>query len=74
MDHIPLSGQLKNHVFAFHWIFHGKLENDMIISKWGIGLIWKHSLFELPLSYGSTVKYSDGDVDNKVLELLLSEI
>ena len=52
----------------------GKLENDMIISKWGIGLIWKHSLFELPLSYGSTVKYSDGDVDNKVLELLLSEI
>lgn len=50
----------------------GKLENDLVISKWGIGLIWKHKLFEVPLSYGDTVKYSDGNIDNKVLKRLLS--
>jgi len=50
----------------------GRLENDLVISKWGIGLIWKHKLFEVPLSYGDAVKYSDGNIDNKVLKRLLS--
>ena len=50
------------------------IENDMIVSKWGIGLVWKHSVFEVPLSYGDIVKYSNGKVDNEILEELLSEI
>jgi hypothetical protein len=50
----------------------GRLENDLVISKWGIGLIWKHKLFELPLSYGDTAKYSDGNIDIEALKRLLS--
>lgn len=46
----------------------GKLKNDLVISKWGIGLIWKHKLFEMPLSYGDTAKYSDGNIDIAALK------
>jgi len=50
----------------------GKFENDLVISKWGIGLIWKHKLFEVPLSYGDIAKYSDGNIDIEALKRLLS--
>ena len=52
----------------------GKIENDKIISKWGVGLIWKHPVFEVPLSYGNAVMYSNGQIDIKVLEKILSDI
>lgn len=52
----------------------GKIENNKIISKWGEGLIWEHPVFEVPLSYGNTVKYSNGKVNNEVLEKLLYDI
>ena len=50
----------------------GKLENDLIISKWGIGLIWKHKLFEMPQSYGDIARYSDGNIDIGALKRLFS--
>ncbi len=47
----------------------GKIEGDKIISKWGgKGHIWKHAVFEVPFSYGNTVKYSNGQVDIEVLK------
>lgn len=30
----------------------GKREKDFIISKWGGGHIWEHSLWEIPIRYG----------------------
>jgi len=45
----------------------GKIEQDRIISKWGKGLIWEHPVFEVPLSYGHVVKYSNGIVNNEAL-------
>lgn len=53
-------------------VHFGKLENDLVISKWGRCLIWKHKLFEVPLSYGDTAKYSDGNIDIEALKRLLS--
>lgn len=51
----------------------GKIEKDEIISKWGKGYAWKHDLFEIPLSYGNTVKFSNGEIDidvfRKVIEI-----
>ncbi|MFC1824881.1 hypothetical protein ACFL9T_19405 [Thermodesulfobacteriota bacterium] len=50
----------------------GRIDNDKIVSKWGKGLTWKHDLFEIPLSYGDRVKYSDGEIDSGVLKETIS--
>ena len=50
----------------------GKIQNDKILSKWGVGLIWEHPVFEVPSSYGNEVKYSSGRPEVEVLEKLLS--
>ena len=52
----------------------GKIEKDKIISKWGKGHIWKHIVFEVPISYGNTVKYSNGKIKIEVLETVLNNI
>lgn len=36
----------------------GRLDGDMIISKWGKGQTWKHRFWEAPLSYGDEIKFS----------------
>lgn len=41
----------------------GLIDGEKIKSKWGSGLIWEHMLFEVPVTYGNTVKFSDGLVD-----------
>ena len=46
----------------------GRIKEDKIISKWGEGLIWKHAVFEVPLSYGNIVKYSDGNINLNILK------
>ena len=38
----------------------GLIDGEKVKSKWGSGLIWGHSLFEVPITYGNTVKFSDG--------------
>ncbi|TET47491.1 hypothetical protein E3J62_01285 [candidate division TA06 bacterium] len=52
----------------------GKMCGDRIESKWGQGHIWRHGLWEVPLSYGNTVKYSVAEVDHSVLLELLETL
>ncbi len=50
----------------------GKIEDNRIVSKWGgVGHAWKHGPFEVPLSYGETVKFSNGQIDEHVLRKVL---
>jgi len=35
----------------------GKVFGDRVISKWGLGSLWEHALFEIPASYGNDVHY-----------------
>jgi hypothetical protein len=35
----------------------GKVRGGMIESKWGTAHLWRHRLFEVPLRYGSTVRF-----------------
>lgn len=51
----------------------GKIVNSEIISKWGKGLIWKHPVFEVPISYGNIVKYSNGKINIDILEKILNK-
>lgn len=52
----------------------GIIVNGEIISKWGKGLIWKHPVFEVPISYGNIVMYSNGNTNIDVLEKILKKI
>lgn len=45
----------------------GLIDNDKIISKWGIVHVWKHGLWEVPLSYGGIAKYSTGNINEDLL-------
>ena len=49
----------------------GRIEGGRIVSKWGKWHVWKHNLYEVPLSYGSEVKYSDGKIDEVVLRKII---
>ncbi|MEW6672508.1 MAG: hypothetical protein AB1427_12450 [Thermodesulfobacteriota bacterium] len=49
----------------------GKIEGDSVVSKWGRGYTWKHGLFEVPLSYGDTVKFSNGTIDQGVFRRVI---
>ncbi len=31
----------------------GKINNDRVVSKWGVGLLWNHGVWEVPTSYGN---------------------
>ena len=33
----------------------GKFAGDMVVSKWGLGHVWQHHMFEVPASYGDSV-------------------
>ena len=36
----------------------GKLiEKDRFISKWGIGYLYEHNIFEVPISYGNNISF-----------------
>jgi hypothetical protein len=51
----------------------GIIDQDKVISKWGKVHVWRHPLYEIPLSYGETVKYSDGQIDEDVLLRVIDE-
>lgn len=34
----------------------GKLLGDRVLSKWGVGQLWDHKVWEVPTQYGETVK------------------
>ena len=52
----------------------GKIEQDKVVSKWGIGLVWEHPVFEVPFSYGNEVKYSNGKIDFKILKKVINDL
>ena len=35
----------------------GRCRSGRVVSKWGCGHLWRHRLFEVPLRYGSTVRF-----------------
>lgn len=41
----------------------GNVEGDAVISKWGLGHVWRHRLSEVPLSYGDRAEFF-GRVDS----------
>ena len=41
----------------------GLIDSGKVKSKWGSGLIWKHELYEVPITYGNIVQFSDGLID-----------
>ncbi|OGS46972.1 MAG: hypothetical protein A2539_09000 [Elusimicrobia bacterium RIFOXYD2_FULL_34_15] len=39
----------------------GKIKNGRVISKWGLsGNLYEHSIWEVPIKYGTDVKYFEG--------------
>lgn len=44
--------------------------NKLLRSKWGTGCIYEHALWEVPASYGSTVKIARAPDPRKVIERL----
>ena len=50
----------------------GRLEGNKVMSKWGRGRILNHGLWEVPLTYGSKVKYSSGDIDCATLKKVIN--
>ena len=35
----------------------GRMRNMRIVSKWGSGNLWEHATWEVPISYGNSVRY-----------------
>ena len=59
-----------NDKIAKHFAF---IENNLIISKWGKGNVWQHELWEVPLSYGNEVMYSNGEIDKIIFNGVVSQ-
>jgi hypothetical protein len=59
--------------FAQDNVMHaGKVVNiDRLISKWGIGNLYEHDLYEVPESYGNEVRFFRMLDKHKALELFL---
>jgi hypothetical protein len=34
----------------------GRIRGELVVSKWGLGHVWSHGVFELPSSYGNDVR------------------
>lgn len=48
-DHVLYSSSRIEHA--------GKVVENAIESKWGKGHLWRHGVFEIPQSYGDTVRF-----------------
>jgi len=51
-----------------------KIANNIITSKWGRGNVWRHGLWEVPLSYGDEVMYSNGRIKESIFEEVIRTI
>jgi hypothetical protein len=49
----------------------GWLEGNKVMSKWGRGRILNHGLWEVPITYGTKVKYSSGEIDCATLKKVI---
>ena len=50
----------------------GKIEGNKFVSKWGVGLVWRHGLFEIPHPYGNKAKYSSDQINCEILQKVIS--
>ena len=52
----------------------GSIDGNKIMSKWEErGHVWSHGIWEVPLSYGESVRYATDDVDLTALEKIIDE-
>lgn len=35
----------------------GKIEGELVVSKWGLCHLWRHCVYEVPITYGDDVKF-----------------
>jgi hypothetical protein len=35
----------------------GKMRGQMVVSKWGTAHLWQHRIYEVPITYGSSVRF-----------------
>jgi hypothetical protein len=42
-----------------------------VLSKWGVGLLYEHAIWEVPLRYGQEVQYFVGTDDDASLDLFI---
>jgi len=49
----------------------GLLEADSVISKWGKGHLWLHSLFEVPAQYGDVTSFHEAPVPTEMLAMFI---
>lgn len=35
----------------------GKSEGELVVSKWGLCHLWRHRIYEVPITYGSDVRF-----------------
>lgn len=35
----------------------GKMQGQMVVSKWGTAHLWRHRVYEVPITYGSDVRF-----------------
>ena len=35
----------------------GKMQGQMVVSKWGTAHLWRHQIYEVPITYGSDVRF-----------------
>ncbi len=51
----------------------GKLrEVDRVVSKWGVGYLWEHGLWEVPSKYGNDVRFFEALADGDGLDLFIN--
>lgn len=68
----PSTGDLILYHYDQQITHAGVMTDGLIISKWGIGQLWRHGIFEVPAQYGSAVSFhrapASADVLNHFLE------
>jgi hypothetical protein len=61
-DHILYSREQIEHA--------GRVNSTTILSKWGTGHIWRHSIYEVPTNYGDTVHFYRHFPPQSVIQVL----
>ena len=50
----------------------GFVDDDQVLSKWGIGNLWRHPLLEVPSAYGSSIRRFHGVTRSVVVPAFLA--
>lgn len=52
----------------------GKVRAARVVSKWGIGWVWEHEVFEVPMQYGDKVRFYSRVEQQEVEQLFVSYV